>query len=69
MMSHIQTLGTHPILHRIACEYHEMPGLNLTAAQGARLWAMPHGEVLELLDRLVERGVLRRDPAGRYLRA
>jgi len=69
MMSHIQILDPPAILHRIACEYHEMPGLNLTAAQGARLWAMPRGEVLELLDQLVERGVLRRDPTGRYLRA
>ena len=69
MMSHIQILDPPAILHRIACEYHEMPGLNLTAAQGARLWAMPHGEVLELLGQLVERRVLRRDPTGRYLRA
>ncbi len=68
-MSHIQTLVGPAILHRIACEYQEMPGLNLTAAQGARLWAMPHPEVLELLDRLVEGGVLRRDSLGRYLRA
>ena len=65
----MQTHSDSAILHRIQGEYREMPGLNLTLEQGARLWAMPPTEVLDMLDRLVELGVLRRNPAGKYIRA
>jgi hypothetical protein len=68
-MSDTQTLCDPDILHRIECEYREMPGLNLTPDQGARLWSIPRTEVLDMFDRLVERGVLRRNAVGRYLRA
>jgi hypothetical protein len=37
--------------------------------QGARLWAMPRSEVLDMLDRLVARGVLRRNGVGKYVQA
>jgi hypothetical protein len=68
-MTDTQALDYPAILHRIEGEYRESPGLNLTPAQGARLWALAHSEVLELLDRLVARGVLRRTVVGRYVRA
>jgi hypothetical protein len=67
-MSDTQTLCDPDILHRIECEYREMPGLNLTPDQGARLWGMPRTTVLDMFDRLVERGVLRRNGVGKYLR-
>jgi hypothetical protein len=68
-MSDTQTSAGPAILQRIACEYREMPGLKLTPDQGARLWALPRGEVVNVLDRLVEQGVLRRNSVGSYLRA
>lgn len=68
-MSDTQTRCHPAVLHRIECEYREMPGLNLTLEQGARLWAMPPSEVLDMLDRLVERGVLRRNAVGKYIQA
>jgi hypothetical protein len=68
-MSDTQTLCHPAVLHRIECEYREMPGLNLTPDQGARLWALSRSEVLDMLNRLVERGVLRRTGVGKYIRA
>ena len=67
-MSDTQTCRP-PILHRIECEYREMPGLNLTPDQGARLWAMPRREALDVLNRLVDEGVLRRNSVGTYVQA
>jgi hypothetical protein len=68
-MSDTQTFSRPTVLHRIECEYREMPGLNVTPDQGARLWAVPRVEVVAILDRLVERGVLRRSRLGTYVRA
>jgi hypothetical protein len=68
-MCDTQTVCHPAILQRIECEYREMPGLNLTPEQGARLWAMPRSEVLDMLDRLVARGVLRRNGVGKYVQA
>lgn len=55
------------ILQRIKGEYWEMPGLKLTVAQAARLWAVEAPEVEHLLDMLVTDGLLRRTPTGAYL--
>lgn len=55
------------ILQRIKGEYWEMPGLKLTVAQAARLWAVEAPEVELLLDHLVTDGLLRRTPTGAYL--
>src|SRR3954470_11464215 len=55
-MSDTQTFSQPTVLNRIECEYREMPGLNVTPDQGARLWAVPRVEVVAILDRLVERG-------------
>jgi hypothetical protein len=44
-----------------ACgEYLEMPGLQLTAAQAARLWNVPLATSQQLLDALVDAAFLRR---------
>ena len=50
------------ILRRIEDEYREMPGLVLTPEQGARLWALPVGNVLDALHFLVVSGFLSRSP-------
>jgi hypothetical protein len=67
-MSDTQTLSQPTVLRRIECEYREMPGLNVTPDQGARLWAVPRGEVVDMLERLVAQGVLRRSRMGTYVR-
>jgi hypothetical protein len=43
---------------RIRADYHEMPGLRLTVAQGARLWHLAPGVCQALLDDLVTDGLL-----------
>ncbi len=55
------------ILQRIKGEYWEMPGLKLTVAQAARLWAVEAPKVEGLLDLLVTDGLLRRTATGAYL--
>ena len=57
------------LVRRIESEYREMPGLNLTVAQAQRLWGIDRGTCERLLTLLVTRRVLKRTPAGRYLRA
>lgn len=54
-------------LTRIRAEYHEMPGLKLTAAQASRFWNLNTDESRTLLDLLVERRVLLRTPDGHYV--
>jgi len=50
------------ILSRIRSSYFELPGLKLTAAQGARLWALNVDQCAAVLESLVERNILvRRD--------
>ncbi len=46
----------------------EMPGLHLTVAQAARLWALDRRESERILDDLAATGFLSRTPAGTYLR-
>ena len=62
------TLAIHQLLLRIQSEYHEMPGLNVTASQAERLWGLDSTTCAFVLTTLIERGFLRRTPAGTYLR-
>jgi hypothetical protein len=43
---------------RIRAEYHEMPGMRLTLAQAARLFALEPTRCARALDRLVADGAL-----------
>ena len=43
---------------RICAEYHEMPGLRLTASQAARLFNLELTQCARLLDTLVGNGLL-----------
>jgi hypothetical protein len=51
----------------IRAEYHEMPGLKLTAAQASRFWNLGPMESAILLDALVAQGVLLRTRDGHYV--
>ena len=57
------------LVRRVESEYREMPGLSLTVAQAQRLWGMDHATCERVLTLLVTRRVLKRTPAGTYLRA
>ena len=48
--------------------YREMPGLNLTLVQAARLFGLRDHTCRVVLDDLVKSGTLRRSPEGRYAR-
>ena len=57
------------LLQRIRSEFLEMPGLRLTPAQAARLWALDRQTSQQVLDGLTLTGFLLRNRDGAYLRA
>jgi len=64
---------SHPVLRehtlrRAVGEYLEMPGLSLTASQAGRLWGVNEEMAGRLLDELVSRHFLTRNPVGLYVR-
>jgi len=56
------------LLHRIATEYEEMPGLCLTAAQAQRLFGLRADVCARVLHALVDAAILRQDVTGSYVR-
>lgn len=54
------------LCERILAEYREMPGLQLTAAQAARLWALDRGSCEQILQTLVATRRLRQTADGRF---
>jgi len=54
------------LLHRIKSEYREMPGMQLTGLQAARLLGIDPVICAVLLDRLIAAGYLRCHARGRY---
>jgi hypothetical protein len=57
------------MLHRVRSAFLEMPGLRLTPAQAARLWAVDHQTSQRILDGLTLAGFLLKNREGAYLRA
>ena len=57
------------LLHRVICEYREMPGLALTTEQACRLWNCDKATCQQVLETLIQRGVLRQTRDGRMIRA
>ena len=55
-----------PVCRRVQGEYLEMPGLRLTSAQAARLWAMDRQTSERILDALTQTGFLSRNHRGAY---
>jgi hypothetical protein len=66
MTTHDDATG---LLYRVRGEFLEMPGLRLTPAQAARLWAVDRRTSTRLLDRLAATGFLLRTREGAYVRA
>jgi hypothetical protein len=61
--------GSARLVDRARSEFNEMPGLRLTVAQAARLWALDGQTSEHILERLVAVGFLSRGARGAYLRA
>lgn len=57
------------LLQRIRSEFLEMPGLRLTPAQAARLWALDRPTSERVLNGLTVTGFLLKSRDGAYLRA
>jgi hypothetical protein len=57
------------LLYRVRSEFLEMPGLRLTPAQAARLWALDRLTSERILDGLTLAGFLFRNGDGAYSRA
>ena len=57
------------LTRRVQAEYAEMPGLSVTLVQAQRLLAIDESTCAAVFKSLIKRGVLRRTPHGRYVRA
>ena len=64
----IEAKTIHELTRRVQAEYAEMPGLSVTLAQAQRLLATDEPTCAEVFELLINRGVLRRTPQGRYVR-
>ena len=53
-----KTLDEHALCLRVWSEYREMPGLNLTLPQAARLFSLDRTHCAHVLSTLVKRGAL-----------
>ena len=62
------TMDLHRLVHRVKSEFNEMPGLQLTLPQAARLWGLDHEASRLVIDALVERSFLRWTARGTVVR-
>ena len=58
----------HRLVHRVKSEFNEMPGLQLTLPQAARLWGLDKDASRQVIDALVEVAFLRWTPQGTVVR-
>ena len=58
----------HRLVHRVRNEFIEMPGLQLTLPQAARVWGLDHEASRLVIDALVEVAFLRWTPRGTVMR-
>ena len=56
------------LVHRVRSEFIEMPGLQLTPPQAARLWGLDQSASLRVIDALVEGSFLRWTQHGTVVR-
>lgn len=56
------------VVDRVRGEFLEMPGLQLTMPQAARLWGMEPAACRAVIDALVQSSFLRWTPAGTIVR-
>jgi hypothetical protein len=57
------------VVERIRCEFLEMPGLQLTMPQAARLWGLDITACEQVVDVLIQSAFLRRTGSGAVTRA
>ena len=57
------------IVERVRGEFNEMPGMQLTEAQAARLWGLEPTDCRGVVELLVSDAFLRRTANGRIVRA
>ena len=57
------------VVTRIRSEFMEMPGLQLTVPQAARLWGLEQDACHDVIDALVATAFLRWTPRGTVVRA
>ena len=57
------------LVHRVKSEFIEMPGLQLTLPQAARLWGLDREASRRVIDSLVEVSFLRWTAQGTVIRA
>jgi len=57
------------LAERVRGEFNEMPGMQLTEAQAARLWGLEPTACRGVVELLVGSAFLRRTPNGRIVRA
>jgi hypothetical protein len=62
-------MDIHDLAHRVKNEFIEMPGLQLTVPQAARLWGLDHEASRLVIETLVERSFLRWTRQGTVIRA
>jgi hypothetical protein len=67
-VAHGLAMDLHRLVHRVRSEFNEMPGLQLTLPQAARLWGLDHDASRLVIDALVERSFLRWTPRGTIVR-
>ena len=63
-----RTMDFHRLLHRVRSEFIEMPGLQLTVPQAARLWGLDASASRRVIDALVEGSFLRWTERGTVVR-
>jgi hypothetical protein len=61
-------MDLHPLVRRVRNEFIEMPGLQLTLPQAARLWGLDLVASRHVIDVLVESAFLRWTPRGTVMR-
>ena len=61
-----QVAAREALVRRIRREFEEMPGMSLTLVQATRLFGIPYEGCSRILLQLVDNGLLRLTPDGRY---
>jgi len=64
-----EDLVHHRLVHRVRCEFLEMPGLRVTEPQARRLWGLDAPSCATVLSILLSSRFLCRTPDGAFVRA
>jgi hypothetical protein len=64
-----ESVTVRTLTDRVRGEFNEMPGLQLTIPQAARLWGLAIADCNHVVNALVEEAFLRKTPGGTIVRA